>query len=481
MRQHRGRRKLERFALHRKDLAMAAASSRSRANILRACAGERSWSYPSRWRNPWISRVRRRSEGATSYSRDCASAVSIEITTSPSGMPSMLRTALGATRARPRSSICENDSTSVARSFLRYSRLSARIDASVVSVSESSQAGSPAAVISAIASHLSARLKRRPFADTHRNSTPKLSRAVSVRSVRHSVVAAVEGLIRKNDSLHQSMPHDIAIVENRKIDAWRVGEHGARFLQPRQLAAGQIDLRDIAGHHRLRVVAEPRQEHLHLLGGGVLRLIEDNERIVERAPAHEGQRRDLDSAALEHAARAIEIDHVMQRIIERAQVRIDLLGKIAREEAELLARLDRRTAQHHPRDLILHESRERHRHREVGLAGTGRTDAEHDVMVADSIDVKLLVDALGRDDALMRRHIDRIEEDVLQVGIAVAAQDPNAIFDVAAEHRMSALEQLVQIAEQLARHRLFGMASRDAQGGTGHGDTNAERLLDGAD
>jgi transposase len=46
---------------------------------------------------------------------------------------------------------------------------------------------------------------------------------------------------------------------------------------------------------------------------------------------------------------------------------------------------------------------------------------------------------------------------------------------------MPALEQLVQIAEQLARHRLFGMTSRDAQGGAGRADANAERLLDGAD
>ncbi len=102
-------------------------------------------------------------------------------------------------------------------------------------------------------------------------------------------------------------------------------------------------------------------------------------------------------------------------------------------------------------------------------------------MVANRVDIQLLVEALGRDDALVRRDINRIEENVLQVGIAIATQNPNSVFDVAAEHRMPALEQLVQIAEQLARHRLFGMASGDAQGGAGHRDANAEGLLDGAD
>jgi hypothetical protein len=37
-------------------------------------------------------------------------------------------------------------------------------------------------------------------------------------------------------------------------------------------------------------------------GGRVLRLVEDDEGIVEGAAAHEGQRRDLDAAALEELA-----------------------------------------------------------------------------------------------------------------------------------------------------------------------------------
>ncbi len=81
----------------------------------------------------------------------------------------------------------------------------------------------------------------------------------------------------------------------------------------------------------------------------------------------------------------------------------------------------------------------------------------------------------------MRRHVDRIEEDILQVGVAVAPQNPNSVFDVAAENRMPTLEQFVQVAEQLACHRLLGVASRDAQGGAGHRDANPERLLDGTD
>ena len=70
----------------------------------------------------------------------------------------------------------------------------------------------------------------------------------------------------------------------------------------------QIDLRDVAGDHRLRAEAETRQEHLHLLGGRVLRLVEDDERVVQRPAAHERDRRDLDRAALEQPlARSMSI------------------------------------------------------------------------------------------------------------------------------------------------------------------------------
>ncbi len=44
-----------------------------------------------------------------------------------------------------------------------------------------------------------------------------------------------------------------------------------------------------------------------------------------------------------------------------------------------------------------------------------------------------------------------------------------------------ALSSSYKSPSSFARHRLFGMASRDAQGGAGHRDADAERLLDGAD
>ena len=80
-----------------------------------------------------------------------------------------------------------------------------------------------------------------------------------------------------------------------------------RLDQARRPSGRQVDLRDVAGDHRLRSEAEARQEHLHLLGGGVLRFVEDDERVVERAAAHERDRRDLDRAALDVARDAFSV------------------------------------------------------------------------------------------------------------------------------------------------------------------------------
>ena len=49
-------------------------------------------------------------------------------------------------------------------------------------------------------------------------------------------------------------------------------------------ALGEVDLGDVAGDDDLGAEPEPGEEHLHLLGRGVLRLVEDDERVVERAP-----------------------------------------------------------------------------------------------------------------------------------------------------------------------------------------------------
>ena len=90
--------------------------------------------------------------------------------------------------------------------------------------------------------------------------------------------------------------------------------------------------------------SEAGEEHLHLLGRGVLGLVEHDERVVQRAPAHVGERGHLDGARREQLRHELGVHHLVERVVERPQVRVDLVGERAGQESEPLPRLDRRAA-----------------------------------------------------------------------------------------------------------------------------------------
>ena len=94
------------------------------------------------------------------------------------------------------------------------------------------------------------------------------------------------------------MAHDVAPDEVHEREAVDAGED-AFEADEAAAATGHVDLGRVAGDDRLGAEPDAGQEHLHLLGRGVLRLVEDDEAGVERAAPHERQRRDLDRLALE--------------------------------------------------------------------------------------------------------------------------------------------------------------------------------------
>src|SRR5438270_6372494 len=82
------------------------------------------------------------------------------------------------------------------------------------------------------------------------------------------------------------MAYHVLRGELGERDAAHRGKDAARLDQAALLAAREIDLRDVAVHHRLCAEADACEEHLHLLGRGVLRFVEDDERVVERSEEH---------------------------------------------------------------------------------------------------------------------------------------------------------------------------------------------------
>ena len=127
--------------------------------------------------------------------------------------------------------------------------------------------------------------------------------AVRLNNARHNFVA---------DDVHGLKPHD-----PNPLDPL---QDLTRLFQPGDRAVRQIDLFEIARHHHARAKAEPREEHLHLRPRRILRLIEDDERILERAPTDVGERRHLDELAAHQLLIALRAKDVLQRIVEWAQI-----------------------------------------------------------------------------------------------------------------------------------------------------------------
>jgi hypothetical protein len=128
---------------------------------------------------------------------------------------------------------------------------------------------------------------------------PSIIRRVSA-AIRPSACTSRSNSTRSSRVVRdQRMADHIAALEERETDAIHAVQHFDRMAQPGLVLARQIDLGHVAGDHRRGAEADARQEHLHLLDGGVLRLVQDHEGVVQRAPAHVGQRRDLDDVALE--------------------------------------------------------------------------------------------------------------------------------------------------------------------------------------
>ena len=79
----------------------------------------------------------------------------------------------------------------------------------------------------------------------------------------------------------------------------------------------------------------------------------------------------------------VEAHQVVERVVERAQVGVDLLRQIAGQETESLAGLDRRAGQHDALHQFALDGVDRRGHGEIGLAGAGRAGAEGDVVLLD--------------------------------------------------------------------------------------------------
>ena len=95
------------------------------------------------------------------------------------------------------------------------------------------------------------------------------------------------------------------------------------------------------------------------------------------APAHEGERRDLDHARLHAALDHPGIHEILQGVVDRAKIGIDLFAHVARKKPQPLASLDGGARKDQPLDRALFEQGHGMADREPRLSGAGRARGEN--------------------------------------------------------------------------------------------------------
>ena len=186
------------------------------------------------------------------------------------------------------------------------------------------------------------------------------------------------------------MAHDILGAETHHRHILQCAQDAHRPFQSGGGAGGQINLRQVAGDHHAPLFSHAGEEHFHLDGGAILRLVQNHRCIRQCAPAHEGQRRDFNLAGFHAAQQLLRRQAVVQGVIEGAQIGVDFVAHITGEEAQTLSRLHCRAREDDAPATPFQQIPHGHGNREIGFAGAGRADAENQRIVLHGGDITRL-------------------------------------------------------------------------------------------
>ena len=78
---------------------------------------------------------------------------------------------------------------------------------------------------------------------------------------------------------------------------------------------GQIRLGQITSNDGPTVGPQTGQKHLHLKRRGILGFVKDDERTVQRAPAHIGQRYDFHNVPIHVPFELVKWKHILQGVV----------------------------------------------------------------------------------------------------------------------------------------------------------------------
>ena len=287
-------------------------------------------------------------------------------------------------------------------------------------------------------------------------------------------------VVGRDDVSHDLVPDHVLGLQ---VHEGEVGHTTQDLFESHQsgAAAGDVHLGHVAGDDRLRAEADPGQEHLHLLGAGVLGLVQDDERVVEGPAAHERQRRHFDSPLVDEALGSLGLEQVVQRVVEGPEVGVDLGQHVPGQKAQPLAGLDGGAGQDDSADLAGLQRLDGQGDGQVRLAGPGGSDPEGHDVAADGVRVGLLTARLGAHGTAPRRAHQFAGQDLGWADVVVEHVD--GAVELHRVQAVTGLEQDDELVEEggdpLGRGGPLGAASVDGDLVAPHGDPHVgERSLD---
>src|SRR5262249_15413217 len=182
--------------------------------------------------------------------------------------------------------------------------------------------------------------------------------------------------------------------------------------------------------------------------------VENHDRVRKGASTHERQRRDLDLTRLQRALDDPRVHHVEQRVVDRAQIGIDLLAHVARKKAQPLAGLDGWARENDAVYFLALEQLHSVGDGEPGLPGAGRPGAEHERPALERAQVSILPGRTRAHRALAQVDLFEIASRGLRIEIeqrALRDREANRAFDVAGGELGAALELVIEAFEHAPR------------------------------
>ena len=151
----------------------------------------------------------------------------------------------------------------------------------------------------------------------------------------------------------------------------------------------------------------------------------------------------------------------MQRVVQRPQVGVHLLGQVAGQEAQLFAGFHGGAGEYDALDLLVFQCHHGHGDGQVGLARTGRPHGKGRGVALDGLDILLLAQGLALHLPSPVGDGDDIPHDFADaVGLALGGQ-ADGIANARAVHGLAPQHDLAQLLQGLPGQRhLVGVAGQ---------------------